>query len=74
MTKEGREWVQFWSNSRKFQDAEIIDIMETPLWRGRQSSLPLYQENSTFHALEKLVINKAHRVAVLASPSDNRSK
>ncbi len=61
----GEEWSTFFANSTEFNDATIADVMETPLWRGRQTVDPLYTFNSTFHALEKLAITGGHRAVVI---------
>jgi CBS domain-containing protein len=63
----GEQWTHFLENSQEWKDALVEDVMETPMWRGRQTADPLYNENSTFHALEKLAITRAHRAVVLSN-------
>ena len=62
---DGEEWQTFFTNSEDWNDSTVDDIMETPVWRGRQNVDPLYTYNTTFHALEKLAVTRAHRAVVL---------
>lgn len=61
----GEEWAYFFDNSLDFKCAVVAEVMETDLWRNQQTALPMYQSNTTMHALEKLAVTGAHRAAVI---------
>lgn len=64
------DWVNFWDKQQEFGSATIEEVMEQPHW-NRRPAPPLYQDNSTFHALEVLANSMEHRVPVLDNRADN---
>jgi CBS domain-containing protein len=68
----GEEWNSFFVNAELWKLAIVKDVMETSMWRGKQSCEPLFQENTTFHALEKLAVSGAHRCIVLEDAISKR--
>lgn len=55
------DWIDFWSKEVKFKSSRIIDIMERKqIKMGDQ----IFENNSTFHALEVMVRSRAHRIPV----------
>ena len=61
----GEEWSHMFENHDEWKNATVMEIMETELWINQQNAEPLFEDNTTFHALEKLAICGAHRAAVL---------
>jgi len=55
------DWVDFWSKEARFKSARITDVMEHKLDRLRDQ---IFEDNSTFHALEVMVRSGAHRIPV----------
>jgi hypothetical protein len=64
--KTGEDWECFFRNSSVFNEATVQDVMNCPRneWRNIQNASPLYETNTTFHALEKLAITRAKRAVI----------
>jgi CBS domain-containing protein len=64
-------WVDFFEKSDDFCTATVRDVMDSHQYGKKQYTTdPLFERNSTFHALEHLVIGNAHRSAVLNNSWD----
>jgi CBS domain-containing protein len=64
-------WVDFFEKSDDFSTASVRDVMDSHQYGKKQyTEDPLFERNSTFHALEHLVIGNAHRSAVLNNAWD----
>lgn len=59
-------WVDFWDKEVRFQRATVTDVMGNKRDKGFFGSPePVFQENTTLHALEVMATGNAHRVAIL---------
>ena len=58
-------WTTFWDKEEKFQNTSVDDIMQVPNEWQRDPHPPLASDYSSFYALELMVRNRLHRIALL---------
>lgn len=64
-------WIDFWEKEIKFQRAVVGDVMGNRRFRATPlMPPPLFQDNSTMHALELMVTGNHHRLVILNNPID----